>query len=84
MKKADNIMELIGKTPVVKLNKLVNEEMADIYVKLEYFNPGGSIKDRIALAMIEKAEEEGLLKLSLPAEILELGFRWWQRQKDIK
>lgn len=62
MKKADNIMELIGKTPVVKLNKLVNEEMADIYVKLEYFNPGGSIKDRIALAMIEKAEEEGLLK----------------------
>lgn len=62
MKKTDNIMELIGKTPVVKLNKLVNEEMADIYVKLEYFNPGGSIKDRIALAMIEKAEEEGLLK----------------------
>lgn len=61
MKKADNIMDLIGKTPIVKLNRMVSEEMADVYVKLEYFNPGGSIKDRIALAMIEKAEEEGQL-----------------------
>jgi cysteine synthase A len=61
MVRASNIMELIGRTPIVKLNRLVNEEMADVYVKLEYFNPGGSIKDRIALAMIEKAEEEGLL-----------------------
>ncbi len=61
MRKAGNIMELIGETPVVKLNRLTNDEMADVYVKLEYFNPGGSVKDRIALAMIEKAEEEGLL-----------------------
>ncbi|MHB1393978.1 MAG: cysteine synthase A [Clostridia bacterium] len=61
MRKVANIMELIGGTPVVKLNRLTNEEMADVSVKLEYFNPGGSVKDRIALAMIEKAEEEGLL-----------------------
>jgi cysteine synthase len=61
MKKAGSIMELIGGTPVVKLNRMTNEEMAEVYVKLEYFNPGGSIKDRIALSMIEAAEEEGLL-----------------------
>lgn len=56
-----NIYETIGKTPLVKLNRLVNEEMAEVLVKLEYFNPGGSVKDRIALSMIETAENEGLL-----------------------
>lgn len=58
----NNIYETIGNTPLVKLNRLANEEMADIYVKLEFFNPGGSVKDRIALSMIEAAEREGLLK----------------------
>ncbi len=58
----NNILELIGNTPLVKLNKLVKEEMADILVKLEYYNPGGSIKDRIALSMIEDAERKGLIK----------------------
>lgn len=62
MKKVDNIAQLIGNTPLVKLNQLVAEDMADIYVKLESFNPGGSVKDRIALNMIEAAEEEGELK----------------------
>ncbi|PAT02583.1 cysteine synthase A [Candidatus Izimaplasma bacterium ZiA1] len=57
-----NIYQTIGNTPVVKLNKLANSEMADVYVKLEWFNPGGSVKDRIAINMIEKAEESGLLK----------------------
>lgn len=57
----NNIYETIGKTPLVKLNRLVNEEMAEVLVKLEYFNPGGSVKDRIALSMIEAAENEGLL-----------------------
>lgn len=57
-----NILETIGHTPIVKLNRVVPEGAADVYVKLEFFNPGGSIKDRIALAMIEKAEREGKLK----------------------
>ncbi|MFA5839149.1 MAG: cysteine synthase A [Candidatus Margulisiibacteriota bacterium] len=57
-----NVTELIGHTPLVKLQKLVNEGMADIYAKLEYFNPGASVKDRICLAMIEDAEKKGLLK----------------------
>ena len=57
-----NIYETIGNTPVVKLNKLTNDDMADVYIKLEWFNPGGSVKDRIAINMINKAEESGLLK----------------------
>jgi len=59
---ATNVLELIGNTPIVKLNKLAGKDYADIYVKLEYFNPGGSVKDRPALYMIEKAEEDGKLK----------------------
>ncbi|WP_442945404.1 cysteine synthase A [Oceanirhabdus sp. W0125-5] len=57
-----NVLEMIGKTPIVKLNNVVNEDMAEVYVKLEGFNPGGSVKDRAALGMIEAAEKEGLLK----------------------
>ncbi|MDP0506937.1 MAG: cysteine synthase A [Fusobacterium sp. JB019] len=62
-----NVLELIGKTPILKLNNVCGnsyccEDMADIYIKLEGKNPGGSIKDRVALNMIEKAEKEGLLK----------------------
>lgn len=59
---ANSITELIGKTPIVKLNRLVDENSAEVYLKLEYFNPGSSVKDRIALAMIEAAEEKGILK----------------------
>ncbi|RKQ13759.1 cysteine synthase A [Oceanobacillus bengalensis] len=62
MRVADSITGLIGETPIVKLNHVVDENSADIYVKLEFFNPGSSVKDRIALAMIEAAEEEGILK----------------------
>lgn len=57
-----NITELIGNTPIIKLNKLVPEGAADVYVKLEAFNPGSSVKDRIALSMIETAEQEGLIQ----------------------
>lgn len=57
-----NITELVGQTPIVKLNNLVPEGAADVYVKLEAFNPGSSVKDRIALAMIETAEATGTLK----------------------
>ena len=57
-----SITELIGATPIVALKKIVGEDMADIYVKLEWFNPGGSVKDRIALSMITRAEEAGQIK----------------------
>ncbi|QGQ43952.1 cysteine synthase A [Metabacillus sediminilitoris] len=59
---ANSIHELIGETPIVKLNRLVDENSADVYLKLEYFNPGSSVKDRIGLAMIEAAEKNGNLK----------------------
>lgn len=62
VRRADNILELIGNTPLVKLNKLTDKRGANIFAKLESFNPGGSIKDRIALAMIEQAEKNGQLK----------------------
>jgi cysteine synthase A len=59
---ADNVLELVGGTPIVKLNKVVRDGMADIYAKLESYNPGGSVKDRICISMIEEAEKEGKLK----------------------
>ncbi|MBS4534254.1 cysteine synthase A [Clostridium sp. D2Q-14] len=62
MKVVNNISNLVGETPMVKLNKLVDNNSAEVYVKLEYFNPGSSVKDRIALNMIEEAEEKGKLK----------------------
>lgn len=62
MKLNKNVLQLIGNTPLVKINKLISEEDAEVYAKLEGFNPGGSVKDRIALAMIEEAEREGKLK----------------------
>lgn len=58
----NNITELIGNTPLVKLNRLTTDEHADVYLKLEYQNPGSSVKDRIALAMINAAEEAGELQ----------------------
>lgn len=57
-----SVTELIGKTPIVKLGKIVPEDAADVFVKLEFFNPGGSVKDRVALSMIEAAEKDGHLK----------------------
>src|SRR5690625_1886932 len=62
MSVVNNIVDLIGKTPIVKLNQTADENSADIYVKLESFNPGSSVKDRIALAMVEQAEKDGLIK----------------------
>ncbi len=62
MKVANNIIELIGKTPILKLNKLAPIGSAEVYLKLESFNPGGSVKDRIALSMLEAAEKEGFIK----------------------
>lgn len=58
----NNITELIGNTPVVKLNRLTTDEDAEVFVKLEYFNPSRSVKDRAAYNLIKQAEESGLLK----------------------
>ena len=62
MKYAEHITDLIGKTPLVKLNKIVQELPCLVLAKLESFNPGHSIKDRIGIKMIEHAEKNGLLK----------------------
>ena len=61
MAKVESIIDLVGNTPLVRINKL-NEGVAAVYVKLEYFNPLHSVKDRIALAMVETAEADGSLK----------------------
>ncbi|MEK3886786.1 cysteine synthase A [Bacillus sp. FSL K6-3431] len=61
MKIVDNIADLIGNTPLVRLNKLPDQNGAEIYVKLEYFNPSRSVKDRAAYNMIVEAEKSGLL-----------------------
>ena len=60
--KYQNILECIGNTPVVRLNQLGKDTGARLWVKLESFNPGGSVKDRPALRMIEDAESQGRLK----------------------
>ena len=62
MKVVNNIAELIGNTPLVKLNRIADPNGAEIYVKLEYFNPSRSVKDRAAFYMLEQAEKAGLLK----------------------
>jgi len=62
MKYASTVLDLIGNTPLVKLNRVTDGVKATVLVKLEYLNPGGSIKDRIALKMVERAEERGQLK----------------------
>ncbi|MBH5317435.1 cysteine synthase A [Paenibacillus sp. GSMTC-2017] len=58
----NNITDLIGDTPLVRLNKIVPNGSAEIYLKLEFFNPGSSVKDRIAISIIEDAEQQGKLK----------------------
>lgn len=58
----DDVVQAIGNTPLVKLNKVARGVRAQVYAKLEFLNPGGSVKDRIGLAMIERAEREGKLK----------------------
>ena len=58
----NSIIELVGNTPVVKLNRLVDEQCAEVLVKLEYFNPSRSVKDRAAYSLVDAAEKQGLIK----------------------
>src|SRR5256884_2590599 len=58
----DSICDVIGGTPIVRLKRIPKEHWAEVLVKLESFNPGGSVKDRIGLSMIEAAEREGRVK----------------------
>jgi cystathionine beta-synthase len=58
----NNILETIGNTPLIRLNKITRDLPATVYAKVDYFNPGNSIKDRMAVKMIDVAEKEGLLK----------------------
>ncbi|MBR2714506.1 MAG: cysteine synthase family protein, partial [Kiritimatiellae bacterium] len=60
--KAKNILETVGRTPLVEISKRLNGTAAKVFAKLESFNPGGSAKDRVAVSMIEAAEQEGKLK----------------------
>lgn len=62
MKSHPNITELIGQTPLVQLNRFADDESARLFAKVEFFNPGGSVKDRICLSMIEAAEQSGKLQ----------------------
>ncbi len=66
---ADDITQLVGETPLLKLRRLVPAGSADVFAKLEYLNPGGSLKDRAAIGIIRRAEEEG--KLAPGATIVE-------------
>jgi len=59
---ADDITQLVGETPILKLKRLVPNGSAEVYAKLEYLNPGGSVKDRAAIGIIQRAEADGLLK----------------------
>jgi cysteine synthase A len=63
----NNILEAIGKTPIVRLNRIGSELACELYVKCEFLNPGGSVKDRIGYSMVEQAEQEGKIK---PGDIL--------------
>ena len=81
MQYAENILETIGKTPLVKLNRITASLPCLVLAKYETFNPGNSVKDRMALQMIEDAEADGRLKpggpLSrVPLEIQAWGWLW--------
>src|SRR3954463_13669930 len=59
---AENITELVGETPMLHLRRIIPAGSAEVFAKLEYMNPGGSVKDRAAIGMIRRAEEQGILR----------------------
>ena len=62
MNYCNNILETIGNTPLIKLNTITNDVQSLVLAKVEYFNPGNSVKDRMAVKMVEDAEKDGRLK----------------------
>src|SRR5688572_18026990 len=61
LRRVDSPLDLVGRTPVIQLRKVVPDDIAEVWCKCEQYNPGGSVKDRIALAMIDAAEKAGLI-----------------------
>ncbi len=59
---AENVLDLVGQTPLLRLRRFADEDAAEVWAKLEFLNPGGSVKDRAALGMVQAAEQAGLLK----------------------
>jgi len=85
----DSICEVIGSTPIIRLKRIPGNHWAEMLVKLESLNPGGSVKDRIGLSMIEAAERAGVSSqaarsLRPPAEIPALVWRWFAPLKVIR
>ena len=62
MKYCENVLDLVGRTPLVKVSRMTDSSMATILMKMEHLNPGGSVKDRMAVNMVRRAEERGLIK----------------------
>ena len=62
MKAVESVIDLVGGTPLVRLNNIVEPDMATVYAKMENLNPSGSVKDRMAINMVKRAEAAGLLK----------------------
>ena len=81
IKAHDNVLELIGNTPLIKLNHITKGMKGNYYAKVEGFNPGHSAKDRIALYIIEKAEEEGILT---PGATIIFSFFFCSRNRSFR
>ena len=62
MRYCENVLDLVGRTPLVKVSRMADSSMATILMKMEHLNPGGSVKDRMAVHMVRRAEERGLIK----------------------
>jgi len=73
----DNILSTIGNTPMIRLQKIAKDFPCPVYGKVEYFNPGHSVKDRMALRMVEDAESNGLLKPGGTSSNAQAGIPVW-------
>ena len=73
----ENILGAIGNTPMIRLNKVAADFPCPVLAKVEYFNPGHSVKDRMALSMVEAAERNGQLKPGAPSSSARVAIRAW-------